>query len=123
MLVPALSIHSPRCTGRTNLCYKQSNEWYVAPVSLYEFFREWSILQLDLGDALRPAWWQVDLGVETKFICNHYSIHIDGSGSIIEDWKLQGSSDGANWVDLSTHVKERQSYETPLWETRFLAHS
>lgn len=37
----------------------------------------------------KPAWWAVELTAHT-LVCNHYSLHMDGSAGLFRNWVLQG---------------------------------
>lgn len=52
------------------------------------------------------AWWQIDLGSDASLICNYYTLRQDGSTEFLRTWALQGSEDGATWVDLRKHIND-----------------
>ncbi|BBM99480.1 hypothetical protein MPTK1_1g21560 [Marchantia polymorpha subsp. ruderalis] len=58
-------------------------------------------------DGRVSAWWKVDLGKNHQLMCNYYTIRQDGSANFIRSWSFQGSSDGVNWTELSSHKHEQ----------------
>mmetsp|Transcript_16516 Transcript_16516/g.27296 ORF Transcript_16516/g.27296 Transcript_16516/m.27296 type:complete len:413 (-) Transcript_16516:120-1358(-) len=53
------------------------------------------------------AWVEMDIGAGHTLICDHYTLrHTCVSRGYLRNWRLQGSSDGIAWQDLSVHASD-----------------
>lgn len=57
-------------------------------------------------DGSLESWWTIDLGEEHRLRCTRYIVRHDGSSDYLRTWCLLGSTDGLNWMTLSTHEND-----------------
>ena len=71
---------------------------------------------------MEDSWWCVDLTDKYALYLTHYTLRHgrDRSGSVLLNWRLEGSLDGRKWVILRIHkdergLREHRPYCTCTW--------
>ena len=66
-------------------------------------------------DNLPSSWVSFNIGTK-KLKCNYYSIRARNAANYyLRNWKLQGSNDGATWVDLDTQTNNTTLANASQW--------
>lgn len=63
------------------------------------------------------SWIQIDLGAKNTLEVNYYSLQgRDGSfdANYLRNWKLQGSNDNVNWIDINTQ-SNNNTHQRGVW--------
>ena len=111
------------CSSRTRIIATRSSDGRgTAKIVLENHLQEGIV---SATKAKKNSWWCVDLTENYSLYLTHYSVRHgqEQRGSVLRNWRLEGSVDGSKWIALKNHkndhglgeLKSCSTYCTCTW--------